>query len=47
MKVNRALNLDGGPSTGLWCRSESGAIQFEKPGWAVRNAIVIVPRNSK
>ena len=47
MKVNRALNLDGGPSTGLWCRSESGAVQFEKPGWAVRNAIVIVPRNSK
>lgn len=47
MKVNRALNLDGGPSTGLWCRSESGAVQFEKPGWAVRNAIVIAPRNSK
>lgn len=47
MKVNRALNLDGGPSTGLWCRSESGAVQFEKPGWAVRNAIVVVPRDSK
>ncbi len=47
MKVNRALNLDGGPSTGLWCRSESGAVQFEKPGWAVRNAIVIAPKNSK
>lgn len=47
MKVSRALNLDGGPSTGLWCRSESGAVHFEKPGWAVRNAIVVVPRNSK
>jgi hypothetical protein len=47
MKVNRALNLDGGPSTGLWCRSESGAVQFEKPGWAVRNAIIVAPRDSK
>jgi hypothetical protein len=47
MKVNRALNLDGGPSTGLWCRSEAGAVQFEKPGWAVRNAIVVMPRDSE
>jgi len=47
MKAQRALNLDGGPSTGLWCRSEDGREQFEKPGWAVRNAIVVVPRDSK
>lgn len=47
MKVNRALNLDGGPSTGLWCRDEAGAVLLEKPGWAVRNAIVVVPRESK
>ena len=47
MKVKRALNLDGGPSTGLWCRSTDGREHFEKPGWAVRNAIVVVPRNSK
>jgi hypothetical protein len=47
MKVNRALNLDGGPSTGLWCRSTDGREHFEKPGWAVRNAIVVVARNSK
>jgi uncharacterized protein YigE (DUF2233 family) len=46
-KVKRALNLDGGPSTGLWCRSADGREQFEKPGWAVRNAIMVVPRNSK
>ncbi|WP_395743130.1 phosphodiester glycosidase family protein [Prosthecobacter sp.] len=44
MKVKRALNLDGGPSTGLWCRSADGREQFEKPGWAVRNAIMVVPR---
>lgn len=47
MKVNRVLNLDGGPSTGLWCRSADGREQFEKPGWAVRNAIMVMPRNSK
>lgn len=47
LKVKRALNLDGGPSTGLWCRSEDGREYFEKPGWAVRNAIVVVPRDSK
>ncbi len=40
-------NLDGGPSTGLWCRNEAGAVQFEKPGWAVRNAIVVIPRASR
>jgi uncharacterized protein YigE (DUF2233 family) len=47
MKVQRALNLDGGPSTGLWCRSEDGREHFEKPGWAVRNAIMVVPRDLK
>jgi hypothetical protein len=47
MKVKRALNLDGGPSTGLRCRREDGREHFEKPGWAVRNAIVIVPSDSK
>ncbi|WP_395739558.1 phosphodiester glycosidase family protein [Prosthecobacter sp.] len=47
MKVQRALNLDGGPSSGLWCRSEDGREQFEKPGWTVRNAIVVVPRGGK
>ncbi len=47
MKVKRALNLDGGPSTGLWCRNADGREHFEKPGWAVRNAIMVVPRNSE
>lgn len=47
MKVKRALNLDGGPSTGLWCRSADGREHFEQPGWAVRNAIVVLPRDSK
>jgi hypothetical protein len=47
MRVKRVLNLDGGPSTGLWFRNEAGTVQFEKPGWAMRNAIVVVPRDSK
>jgi hypothetical protein len=47
MKVKRALNLDGGPSTGLWCRSTDGREHFKKPGWAVRNAIMLVPRDLK
>ncbi len=47
MKVKRALNLDGGPSTSLWCRSAAGVDFFEVPGWAVRNMIVVVPRDSQ
>ncbi len=47
MKVQRALNLDGGPSTGLGCRSADGREYFEKPAWAVRNAIMVVPLNSR
>ncbi len=47
MKVKRALNLDGGPSTGLWCRSTDGREFFDKPAWAVRNAIMVIPRNSE
>ncbi|MCB1277501.1 phosphodiester glycosidase family protein [Prosthecobacter sp.] len=47
LKVTRALNLDGGPSTGLWCRSADGRTQFEKPGWDVRNVIAVVPRDSE
>lgn len=46
MKVRRALNLDGGPSTGLWCREPGGREFHEKPGWAVRNTIVVVARIS-
>lgn len=47
MKVKRALNLDGGPSTSLWCRNEAGVDLFDIPGWPVRNAIVVVPHDSK
>lgn len=41
--VHRALNLDGGPSTALWCRDEKGAVIYVKEGWAVKNVLVVVP----
>ncbi len=42
--VKRALNLDGGPSTGLWFKTADGRENLDKPGWIVRNGIAIVPR---
>jgi hypothetical protein len=43
-QVKRALNLDGGPSTGLWFKTADGRENLEKPGWIVRNGIAVVPR---
>jgi len=45
LKVTRALNLDGGPSTGLWCRDASGVEHYSKEGWPVPNAIIIKPKS--
>jgi hypothetical protein len=42
-KVQRALNLDGGPSSGLWCRTADGASNYQREGWPVRNIIVLNP----
>ena len=42
--VKRALNLDGGPSTGLWFRTPGGVENYEKPGWIVRNGLAILAR---
>jgi len=42
--VKRALNLDGGPSTGLWFKTADGRENLEKPGWIVRNGIAVIPR---
>ncbi|WP_009960258.1 phosphodiester glycosidase family protein [Verrucomicrobium spinosum] len=43
-KVSRALNLDGGPSTGLWGRDEKGkVVVHEKEMWSVKNCVVIRP----
>ena len=42
--VKRALNLDGGPSTGLWFKTADGRENLDKPGWIVRNGIAVVPK---
>lgn len=42
--VKRALNLDGGPSTGLWFKTADGRENLDKPGWIVRNSIAVLPR---
>ena len=44
MSVQRALNLDGGPSTALWCRREDGQVFYDKESWPVKNFIVVVPK---
>jgi exopolysaccharide biosynthesis protein len=46
LKVDRALNLDGGPSSGLWWGDAKGAEHSNDPGWPVRNFIAAVPRAS-
>lgn len=44
VKVLRAMNLDGGPSTALWCRDTSGAEHYTKESWRVKNLLAVVPR---
>ena len=41
-KIIRALNLDGGSSTGLWVRSEP--VFYEREWKSVRNYLAIVPK---
>lgn len=43
-KVMRALNLDGGPSTGLWWKNDQGAVNYTKEMWPVKNLVMIVPK---
>ncbi len=43
-KVERALNLDGGPSSGFWSRDQHGAEDSDKEGTRVQNIIAIFPR---
>jgi hypothetical protein len=43
-KVGRALNFDGGRSTGLWALQADGATLYESPVSTVRNYIAIVPK---
>lgn len=43
-QVQSALNLDGGPSTGIWCRHAKGGETSSPERWKVRNAILVLPR---
>lgn len=43
-KVMRALNLDGGPSTGLWWKDNQGVATYKKEMWPVKNLIIVTPR---
>jgi hypothetical protein len=42
--VQTALNLDGGPSSGLWWKPETGDAQGVHESTRVRNVIVILPK---
>ncbi|WP_081888094.1 phosphodiester glycosidase family protein [Verrucomicrobium sp. BvORR034] len=44
--VKRALNFDGGSSTGLWWRTEDGQEHSEREFSRVRNFLVVMPRTS-
>lgn len=43
-EVSRALNLDGGSSSGLWLRDASGKERYEPELATVRNFLTVVPR---
>ncbi|CAN5757936.1 hypothetical protein BH11VER1_BH11VER1_25320 [soil metagenome] len=43
-KVLRALNLDGGPSTGLWWKNDQGIASYTKEMWPVKNLIIVTPK---
>lgn len=44
MRVERALNLDGGRSTSFYARTSDGA-EINDPGWStVRNYLAVLPR---
>lgn len=44
LRLQRALNLDGGRSTALYCRDADGR-EISQPGWStVRNYLAILPR---
>jgi len=44
LRVERAINLDGGSSTGLWWRDDRGGEHYEREYSTVRNFIAIVPK---
>ncbi len=45
--VKRALNLDGGPSTGLWVKGKEAELKTQQPKWPVRNGVLVRPRKTQ
>ncbi len=44
LRLDQALNLDGGPSSGLWAKKREG--EFSVPErWTVRNYVAVFPAN--
>jgi hypothetical protein len=46
-RVQSAMNLDGGPSSGLWWKPAQGNAQGVRSTTMVRNAILVLPSPSK
>jgi hypothetical protein len=44
LRTQRALNLDGGPSSGLWCSETNGTEHYQREAWPVRNMLLLLPR---
>jgi len=44
VKVERAVNLDGGHSSGLWWRDTSGTEHYDRETSTVRNFLAVMPR---
>ena len=42
--VRRAMNLDGGPSTGLWWQDSSGQEHESRERWIVANMVLVAPK---
>jgi hypothetical protein len=44
LEVERALNLDGGSSSGLWFRGPDGEEHYDREFATVRNFLAVVPK---
>ena len=45
LEIDRALNFDGGKSTGLWLRTKAGEIKYESEISTVRNFVAVVSKD--
>ncbi len=46
LEIDRALNFDGGRSTGLWLRTTAGEVQYDEEISTVRNFVAVMARGS-